>query len=370
MMSDAVLLEGPYGNGVQVGITILDRQWIETDEKLNYHGWPTVCNMGNDHLALVCSGEREAHEDPFGRVLIYESPDGGKTWSKPRKLSKGPLDDRDAGIIVTPAGTWLLNYFTSLSYVDKGDRQGAQAHWNRVEDSITVGDLQREHGFFLRRSADRGKTWSEKYRIGVNNVHGPIVLHDGSLFYCGRADSGCCVQPSTWAEEIVCMRSTDDGLTWQEISRFRTGDFGEHQLRTWHELHSVETASGKLITHIRINHSATWQMVSEDGGKSWHGLHPVADGLPPHLLKLHDGRLLLSYGLRRRPLSGSRCRVSSDEGETWSEPIIISEDSPSPDMGYASTAELADGTLVTAWYQFRPEKGVAQLRCARWRFNA
>ena len=81
MMSDPVLSEGPYGNGVQVGITILNRQWIETDEKLNYHGWPTVCNMGNDHLALVCSGEREAHEDPFGRVLIYESPDGGKTWN-------------------------------------------------------------------------------------------------------------------------------------------------------------------------------------------------------------------------------------------------------------------------------------------------
>ena len=77
----------------------------------------------------------------------------------------------------------------------------------------------------------------------------------------------------------------------------------------------------------------------------------------------------MSYGLRRKPISGNRCRVSSDEGETWSEPIIISEDSPSPDMGYASTAELADGTMVTAWYQFRPEKGVAQLRSARWRFN-
>ena len=72
-MSEAVLSEGPYGNGVQPRITVLDSRWIETDEKLNYHGWPTLCNVGNDRLALVCSGEREGHVDPFGRVLIYES---------------------------------------------------------------------------------------------------------------------------------------------------------------------------------------------------------------------------------------------------------------------------------------------------------
>lgn len=367
-MSDANLSEGPYGNGIQMKIDVQGLQWIETDDTLNYHGWPTVANMGNDHLALVCSGEREAHIDPFGRVLIYESADGGKSWSKPRKLSKGPLDDRDAGIIVTPAGTWLVNYFTSLAYVSHGDRKGAQAHWDQVEDSITVGDLQREHGFFMLRSTDQGKTWSEKYRIGVNNVHGPIVLHDGSLFYCGRAFGNCCVQPSTFAEEIVCLRSEDDGLTWQEISRFHTGDFGDQQLRTWHELHSVETASGKIITQTRFGHSSTWQIVSDDGGKTWQGLHQVADGFPPHLLKLHDGRLLMSYGYRRKPY-GNRCRVSCDEGESWSDPIIISDDGPLTDLGYTSTAELADGTLVTVWYEFRPEKGVALLRSARWRFK-
>ena len=41
-MSGANLSEGPYGNGIQVEIAVQDRQWIETDERLNYHGWPTV----------------------------------------------------------------------------------------------------------------------------------------------------------------------------------------------------------------------------------------------------------------------------------------------------------------------------------------
>ncbi|MBQ6599216.1 MAG: exo-alpha-sialidase, partial [Lentisphaeria bacterium] len=89
---------------------------------------------------------------------------------------------------------------------------------------------------------------------------------------------------------------------------------------------------------------------------------------PPHLLKLHDGRLLMSYGYRRKPF-GNRCRISCDEGESWSEPLILSDDGAVHDLGYPSTAELADGTLVTAWYENSPEKGTALLRCAHWRLN-
>ncbi len=367
-MSEKTAEKGRICNGKHIGFEVMNRQWIETDDRLTYHGWPTIANMGNDRLALVCSGGREAHVDPFGRVYLYVSPDGGKSWSKPRKLSSGPLDDRDAGIIVTPAGTWLVNYFTSLAFAAHGDRNGAQAHWTRAEDSITVSGIRREHGFFMLRSTDGGKTWSDKYRIPVNNVHGPIILRDGSLFYCGRAYSSNCMQQAAFAEEMVCLRSDDDGLTWQEISRFKTGDIGDQEVRGWHEIHTVETDSGKLITHIRYR-SSTWQITSTDGGKSWQGLHQVTEGYPPHLLKLRDGRLLLSYGCRQKPF-GSRCRISSDEGESWSEPLLISDDGATVDLGYTSTAELSDGSLVTAWYEFRPDKGVALLRCASWRLDA
>lgn len=376
-MTEPPLTDEAFGNGQRPKITAPDCQWIGTGEKPGFHGWPTLTNTGNDHLALVCSGNREGHMDPFGRVSLYESGDGGKSWSKPRFLTSGPLDDRDAGIVVTPAGTWLVNYFTSLAFTTCGDREGAQAHWKKVEDDITISLLRKEHGFFMLRSTDQGKTWSGKYRVPANNVHGPIVLHDGSLFFCGRAYYPRCMNTSCHANEIVCLRSEDDGLTWQEISHFYTGDFGEHQLRTWHELHSVETDSGKIITHIRCE-DATWQMVSEDGGKSWQNLHRIAAGYPPHLLKLRDGRLLLSYGYRRPPY-GNRCRISSDEGESWSDPIIISADGVENDLGYASTAELSDGTLVTAWYEALPDPdgkstypaaGRALLRCARWRFEA
>ena len=377
-MSETLLTDGSFGNGVQLEITKPEVQWIDTDDRPSYHGWPTVANMGNDRLALVCSGEREAHVDPFGRVLLYESPDGGKSWSKPRRLTSGPLDDRDAGIIVTPAGTWLVNYFTSLAFTYAGDRAGAQAHWIKVEDNINISMMRREHGFYMRRSTDQGKTWSDKYLVPVNNVHGPIVLHDGSLFFCGRGyntTTPVCV--SCHSDDIVCLRSTDDGVTWEEVSRFHTGDFGEHNLRGWHELHSVETASGKIITQIRYT-NGTWQMVSEDGGRTWQDLHKITAGFPSHLLKLRDGRLLMSYGYRMPPY-GNRCRISTDDGQSWSDPIIISDDGFTVDLGYPSTAELADVTLVTVWYEVRhkrpseenyPPKGRAWVRCARWRFEA
>ena len=35
-----------------------------------YHGWPTLTNVGGDKLAVVCSGGREAHICPFGKVFL------------------------------------------------------------------------------------------------------------------------------------------------------------------------------------------------------------------------------------------------------------------------------------------------------------
>ena len=366
--------EETCGNGVQVDFELSSLEWIQTQEKPTYHGWPTLANVGNDKLVIVCSGDREAHVDPYGKVLMYESCDKGKTWSAPTILANGPLDDRDAGIMVTPAGTWLVNYFTSMAFSAFKTEENTPSRWKEIEDKITVSLLKKEHGFFMLRSTDQGKSWSPKYRIGVNNVHGPIVLDDGSLFYCGRAWNTSCMMPSTFAEAIVSMRSTDDGLTWEEVSLYgnsKTGIFAGYQMRDWHEIHSVQAGDGTIITQIRSHSEApprTLQMVSHDRGKTWEDLHPVCGGFPSHLLKLSDGRLLMSYGYRKENY-GNRCRISSDNGKSWSEPIILSCNSPAYDLGYPSTAELSDGSLVTVWYELQIDTGIALLRCARWKLK-
>ena len=162
--------------------------------------------------------------------------------------------------------------------------------------------------------------------------------------------------------------SQDDGVSWQWLAVIptREGD----TTADYHELHAVETTDGRLIAHIR-NHSRqnsreTLQSQSDDGGRTWTTPHPIGVwGLPSHLLRLRDGRLLMSYGYRRPPF-GNQARLSEDGGKSWSEPITISGDGIGGDLGYPSTVELDDGSLVTVWYEVMKGSSKAVLRQSKW----
>ncbi|MDE3167857.1 MAG: exo-alpha-sialidase, partial [Acidobacteriota bacterium] len=134
-----------------------------------------------------------------------------------------------------------------------------------------------------------------------------------------------------------------------------------------------EAADGRVIVQIRNHNHAnpgeTLQCESRDGGRTWSTPHAIGVwGLPSHLLRLRDGRLLMTYGYRRAPF-GIQARVSADHGETWSEPVTISADGASGDLGYPSTVELPDGALATAWYELPGGSTKAVLRLARWRLS-
>jgi hypothetical protein len=88
-------------------------------------------------------------------------------------------------------------------------------------------------------------------------------------------------------------------------------------------------------------------------------------GLPSHLLRLKDSRLLMTYGHRRKPY-GNQARVSSDNGQTWSEAMIVSGDGKGGDLGYPSTVQLGDGSLLTVWYELMKGSRYAVLRQAHW----
>lgn len=74
---------------------------------------------------------------------------------------------------------------------------------------------------------------------------------------------------------------------------------------------------------------------------------------------------MMTYG-HRRPRYGCQARVSDDHGRTWSEAIVVSGDGVTGDLGYPSTVQLDDGTLLTVWYEVRPGSPKAVLRQARW----
>ena len=185
-------------------------------------------------------------------------------------------------------------------------------------------------------------------------------MSDGRLLYAGKD-----LWRSGWVG--VC-ESSDDGVTWTRLAEIppRPGD----DPANYHELHAVETADGRIVVHIRNHNQAnereTLQSESSDGGKTWSVPHPIGVwGLPSHLLRLDDGRLLMSYGYRRKPF-GNQARFSSDHGRKWSEPLTISEDGAGGDLGYPSTVQLADGSLLSVWYELPAGSQRAVLRQARW----
>ena len=67
------------------------------------------------------------------------------------------------------------------------------------------------------------------------------------------------------------------------------------------------------------------------------------------MIKLRDGRLAITYGYRAEP-DGIRARLSSDQGQTWSEEIILRKDAAAWDLGYPRTVQRPDGKLVTIYY--------------------
>ncbi len=337
-----------------------------TNQPNSYHGWPTLAQRENGELLVVCSGGREAHVCPFGRVELIRSVDGGETWSWPEVLMDSVIDDRDAGVLVTPRGAILVTTFTSLAYEPLLEKTGdwtaeKRERWQSVNRRATAAQRKAMLGTWLLRSADGGMTWSAPGRVPVNSPHGPIGGLAGRLLYPGK---------QLWepGNKNGVAESSDDGKTWRWLSAIptRPGD----DAVDYHELHGVTAADGRVIVQIRNHNQAnereTLQCESSDGGKSWTMPHSIGVwGLPSHLLRLRDGRLVMSYGYRRKPF-GNQARVSSDHGRTWSEPMTISADGASGDLGYPSTVETANGQLLTMWYEKPRDSTLALLRLARW----
>ncbi|MCB1212259.1 MAG: exo-alpha-sialidase, partial [Verrucomicrobiales bacterium] len=236
------------------------------------------------------------------------------------------------------------------------------AHWNGCHNRLTAEERKAELGNWVIRSTDGGKTWSTRLPTLVNSPHGPIQLKDGRLLYAGK-------QLWTDDKKVGVCESKDDGQTWQWLAEIPTRK-GDNAQQSYHELHAVEAADGTLIAHIRnhntANKSWTLQSESKDGGKTWSEPRPICFGLPSHLLRLRDDRLVMTYGHRRAPY-GNQARVSTDNGQTWGEPVTLSGDGKGGDLGYPSTVELGDGSLLTVWYEAIRETPRAVLRQAHWK---
>jgi putative membrane-bound dehydrogenase-like protein len=349
-------------------------------ERFGYFGWPTVARTDDGRLLVVSSGLRSEHVCPFGKTVLHESKDDGRTWSASRVIQDSPIDDRDAGILNLGGNSLLVSWFRSdtRKYADEDWIPAAEREsWKQIFAGWSDEVVEPLIGSWVMRSDDGGTTWGAPVRAPVSAPHGPILLRGGDLLYLGKPFG-------TWDEmgagQIAAARSSDGGATWKIVGRVPVAP--RTDAAHYHEPHVVELPSGRLVAALRLDdapgkpmsaagipHFTIMQTESSDGGATWSMPCWLGfKGSPPHLLRHSSGALVMSYGYRSKPF-GQRVAISRDDGRTWDADWILRGSDP-VDLGYPSTVELADGSLLTVYYQQAGKDEKCSLLWSKWRLPA
>lgn len=344
---------------------------------LYYHGWPTVVKDENGTLYAAASLRRE-HVDPFGVSAFFESKDGGVTWSSPRIIHDFPVDDRDVGLVYIGEGRMAATFFTIGSdYFLPGGYYASC--WGKCTDeqktaklkewnSYTADELLKFDGRFVMLTEDYGKTWSEPISVPFSSPHGPVLMNDGKTLICSGVSQ----------TEFSAYISKDYGKTWTMYSKVDLPELPPEY--SYSEPYVIQLSDGSFLAGIRSEKSgiigtsySIWTMKSNDG-KNWTTAQriPSVVGAPAHFLELSNGAVLLTYSYRVGT-RGVRGCLSYDGGVTWdTEEFEISNNTSTKnnDLGYPSTVELADGTLITVYYQPYGDDYPSSLLYTKWKLTS
>jgi hypothetical protein len=268
-----------------------------------------------------------AHGSLPGDVDCWATTDEGKTWQK--RGTVAPRPEPNANRMNVAAG---LAANGDLVVVSSGYRRiGEDAPWT-----------ERLLPALVYRSSDGGATWEVSFEVPTapDGQHmipfGDIVAGDD-----GALRVTCYTAGELWATYM--LTSADDGRTWASPVKIGEGI---------NECAPLHLGDGRWLAAIRTNSPADLRLfTSDDDGVTWSDRGPVTqpNQHPAHLLRLSDGRVLLTYGNRREECPGVEAIISADEGETWGEPVRLVA-LPMVDLGYPSSVRLPDGHILTAYY--------------------
>ncbi len=292
-------------------------------------GWPNLTRLPNGEV-LCTYFNAPSHGLEEGDLVCAASADGGRSW-KPRGVAAPhPEGGNRMHLGVGVAGNGDLLVFSSGFYVKDGEFAGFAGQW-------------------LSRSADGGRSWEVEEKPAVPEPCSEAIpfgrvlqLSDGRLAYSCYRSQGKGNPSKSWI-----AFSKDDGATWTNCVQFGEDDSNEPTL--------LETKPGRLLAAVRTHVDHHVKLCeSRDAGDTWSDVGPLTLPMqhPADLVRLGDGLLLLTYGIRNRGLMGVGARLSQDNGKTWRAPWIIHQfGDDATDCGYPSTIMLdEEGTLLTAAY--------------------
>ena len=293
--------------------------------------WPVVQKLPDGRLGVV-TRDGDFHIGERGRLTWLTSPDGGESWSHASVISDEGPDNRNPAFGVAPDGTLVATFI-------KADRYES-GQYERSFDILTP--------LYMCRSENGGETWTRPEVVdwlgpGQSAVGSPF----GRMITLANGDMLMGIQATGLPTKAYVIRSRDNGRTWihptliaDKLNEFSICNLGDDRL---------------LVVARVDDGQALWQTESDDGGYTWSepyaipGIGPQEH--PPDVIKLSDGRLLMTYG-RRVPPYGVQGIVSVDDGKTWdiANKLFLVADGGNRDCGYPSSVQRDDGTIVTVYY--------------------
>jgi len=287
---------GPEGTAIASG-----------DGGRTWHDWPDVRNWPNVGISAVARRGNElfVHGPDAPDLRVYRSEDNGRNWNSGYRLMQWPK------LVAIPNGP-------RANHPDEGFR-GKALLWSTPGDRIVV---TREGHLVL----------SIMVLLGGEGV-GP--------------------------ELIGTMISEDSGATWRVYELFGPPQGFPDRPTGFTEPKPIELSDGRMWLVFRTCLGHLWQAYSTDGGRTWG--EPTSTGLDSPLAPLHaqrvpnDDAVVVVFDHSKpgkdnpfRPRTPMVFVVSHDHCQTWSRPVIVTND-----IGYMRNIYFSDKEMFIL-YEEKP----------------
>jgi alpha-galactosidase len=303
--------------------------------------FPVLVKMGARSLAVIFR-TGGTHIAASATLAVATSADGGKCWSDPVEITPRWEDSRNPAFGGNARDELIAAFWKAGMNCYVEDENGQ--HWKRMPPNGNIPSM------FVCVSKDSGRTWSQPIPylstlLKRASPYGRIIqAPDGTLLMGIYGTPRKSIEGENYISVLV--RSHDGGYTWDNETLEAEGH---------NETSYTFLAGGRLLAAARSNNSAhVATLFSDDGGRTWsqpkqitrNGEHPA------DLTVLADGKVLMTFGRRVRPM-GCGALLSRDGGQTWDinhEVLLAGDGVENGDLGYPSTVQLDDGTIITALY--------------------